>query len=173
MLRIIQSGRREGPAPSGRIRAALLPAAFSALLLWACFTPLDWAPLGWVALVPLLQVARAAALPRRCGLWLWLAGFLGALATLQWMRLGHPAMYLALVALAGYLGCYFPAFVWLVRRRRPARGRRSGSPLPLPGQHSNIFARGCSPDSHGITSVTPSTNGHRSSRSRMSLARGG
>jgi apolipoprotein N-acyltransferase len=25
-------------------------------------------------------------------------------------------MYLALVALAAYLGCYFPVFVWLVRR---------------------------------------------------------
>jgi len=115
VLRIIQDGRRGSPAPSGRIRIALLPAACTALLLWACFTPLEWAPLGWVALVPLLQVARAAALPRHCGLWLWLAGFLGALATLQWMRLGHPAMYLALVALAAYLGCYFPAFVWLVR----------------------------------------------------------
>lgn len=116
VLRIIQSGRRDGPAPSGRIRSALLPAALSAFLLWACFTPLEWAPLGWIALVPLLQVARASTLPRRCTLWLWLAGFLGALATLQWMRLGHPAMYLALVALAAYLGCYFPVFVWLVRR---------------------------------------------------------
>jgi apolipoprotein N-acyltransferase len=124
VLRIIQSGRRDGPAPSGRIRSALLPAALSALLLWASFTPIEYAPLAWIALIPLLQVARATVLPRRTALWLWLAGFLGALAMLQWMRLGHPAMYAALVALAAYLGCYFPVFVWLVRRA----GRRG---LPL------------------------------------------
>ncbi|MFM7058238.1 MAG: apolipoprotein N-acyltransferase [Planctomycetota bacterium] len=124
VLRIIQSGRRESPPASGRIRSALLPAALSALLLWASFTPLEWAPLAWIALIPLLQVARASILPRRCALWLWLAGFLGALAMLQWMRLGHPAMYLALAALAAYLGCYFPVFIWLVRR---AGGR--GLPL--------------------------------------------
>ncbi len=124
VLRIIQSGRRDGPPPSGRIRSALLPAALSALLLWASFTPLEYAPLAWIALIPLLQVARATVLPRRTALWLWLAGFLGALAMLQWMRLGHPAMYAALVALAAYLGCYFPVFVWLVRRA----GRRG---LPL------------------------------------------
>ncbi|MFM8476708.1 MAG: apolipoprotein N-acyltransferase [Planctomycetaceae bacterium] len=116
VLRIIQSGRRNGPAPSGRIRSAFLPGGLSAVLLWACFTPLEWAPLGWIALVPLLQVARASRLPRRCSFWLWLAGFPWAIAMLQWMRLGHPAMHLALVALAAYLACYFPAFVWLVRR---------------------------------------------------------
>jgi apolipoprotein N-acyltransferase len=124
VLRIIQSGRRDDPAPSGRIRSTLLPAALSAVLLWACFTPLEFAPLAWIALVPLLQVARATTTIRRSVFWLWLAGFVGALATLQWMRLGHPAMYLALAALAAYLGCYFPVFIWLVRR-----AKKRGLPL--------------------------------------------
>ncbi|MEY3458959.1 MAG: Apolipoprotein N-acyltransferase [Planctomycetota bacterium] len=116
VLRIIQTGRREESAVAGRPRAALLLALLTAGLLWACFTPLECAPLGWIALVPLLQLARAVALPRRTTPLLWFAGFLGSLAMLQWMRLGHPAMYLALAALAGYLACYFPAFIWMVRR---------------------------------------------------------
>jgi apolipoprotein N-acyltransferase len=116
VLRIIHSGRREEIRPVGRPRAAFLLTLLSAAFLWACFTPLECAPLGWIALVPLLQLARAAALPRFSGLLTWLAGFLGALATLQWMRLGHPAMYLALAALAAYVACYLPVFIWIVRR---------------------------------------------------------
>jgi apolipoprotein N-acyltransferase len=116
VLRIIQSGRRQESAVAGRPRAAFLLALLSSALLWACFTPLEFAPLGWIALVPLLQLARAAVLPRRTTPLLWSAGFLGSLAMLQWMRLGHPAMYLALAALAAYLACYFPAFIWMVRR---------------------------------------------------------
>ena len=47
---------------------------------------------------------------------MWAVGFVWAVATLQWMRLGHPAMYLALVALAAYIGLYIPAFIWIARR---------------------------------------------------------
>jgi apolipoprotein N-acyltransferase len=32
------------------------------------------------------------------------------------MRLGHPAMFMALAALAAYVGLYIPTFVWLGRR---------------------------------------------------------
>jgi apolipoprotein N-acyltransferase len=38
------------------------------------------------------------------------------IATLQWMRLGHPAMYLAMLALSVYIGLYIPAFLWIGRR---------------------------------------------------------
>ncbi|MEY2726544.1 MAG: Apolipoprotein N-acyltransferase, partial [Planctomycetota bacterium] len=85
VLRIINSGRRDEAVPVGRPRAAFILTLLSAALLWACFTPLEWAPLGWIALVPLLQLARATALPKFSGLLIWLAGFLGSLATLQWM----------------------------------------------------------------------------------------
>jgi apolipoprotein N-acyltransferase len=42
-------------------------------------------------------------------------GLLFWLPTLQWMRLGHPAMYAAWGALSFYLALYFPLFVALAR----------------------------------------------------------
>src|SRR5690606_5271133 len=36
-------------------------------------------------------------------------------AAFQWMRLGHPTMYVAWIALAIYVACYFPVFVLLSR----------------------------------------------------------
>src|SRR4029079_17195874 len=82
---------------------------------WAAFTPVDFGPLGWVCLVPLLLLARLSR-PTR---WMYRAADLGGLGfwivSLQWMRLGHPSMYVALAALAGYLALYFPAFLALTR----------------------------------------------------------
>ncbi len=84
-------------------------------LLWASFTPLDYAPLAWIALVPMLMLVRIEERTR----WMYLAIYGGGLAftipTLQWMRLGDPAMYLAWGALSVYVACYFPMFVWLAR----------------------------------------------------------
>ena len=37
------------------------------------------------------------------------------LATLQWMRLGDPSMYLAWIALSVYMALYFPLFVSVSR----------------------------------------------------------
>src|SRR5205823_10568507 len=49
------------------------------------------------------------------------------LPTLQWMRLGHPAMYAAWGALSFYLALYFPLFVALAR----VAVWRFGMPLTL------------------------------------------
>lgn len=115
--RIIAAGRPVAGSPAvGSLRSACLLAAISLLILWCCFTPLEIAPLAWIALVPLSQLIRLRTLPRRCVLWLWLTAVVWAVATLQWMRLGHPAMYLALAALACYLAMYIPAFVLISRR---------------------------------------------------------
>ena len=87
----------------------------AALLFWASFTPLDWGPLGWVALVPLVLLVR---IPQRTALMytaVYASGLINALATLQWMRLGHPTMYVAWVALSIYMAMYFPVFVALSR----------------------------------------------------------
>src|SRR5437016_2704688 len=58
---IINSARA---APAG-IRGALVASGLSALLLWGAFTPLDFGPLAWVALVPLLALVRLARPARR------------------------------------------------------------------------------------------------------------
>jgi apolipoprotein N-acyltransferase len=108
---IILSGRAAA-APS---KGAWLLGAVSALLLWGAFTPLDWGFLGWVAVAPVLLLARI----RRKTRWMYTALYVtsgaGWLATLQWMRLGDPTMYVAWFALAWYLAVYVPLGVGLTR----------------------------------------------------------
>ncbi len=70
----------------------------SGLLMWAAFTPLDWGPLGWICLVPLLQLVRIQRKTRWMYTALTVSGFLTWLATLQWMRLGDATMYTAWLA---------------------------------------------------------------------------
>jgi apolipoprotein N-acyltransferase len=96
-------------------RAALRVSVTSALLLWASFTPLDWGPLAWVALVPLTLLVRIERPARRMYRMAFAGGLVFALAALQWMRLGDAWMYPAWVALAAYIALYFPLFVALSR----------------------------------------------------------
>ncbi|HVJ68522.1 MAG TPA: apolipoprotein N-acyltransferase, partial [Caulifigura sp.] len=117
----IITAARERPAS---VKGALLPAALTSLLLWCCFTPGDFGPLAWVALVPLLQIALVPRLSKRAYGALYVAGALFWFPTLQWMRLGDPAMYLAWIALATYLAAYFPVFIGLTRA-----AMRFGAPL--------------------------------------------
>ncbi len=87
----------------------------SAGLLWASFTPLDFGPLAWVALVPLLLLIRIPERTRGMYLAVYAGGLAFFVPALQWMRLGDPSMYIAWGALSVYAACYFPAFVWLAR----------------------------------------------------------
>ena len=108
---IIAKGRE---APAG-MKGALAVSGLTAVLMWAAFTPLDFGPLGWLCLVPLLALVRIERPVRR----MYTAVFAGGLAfwglALQWLRLGHPAMYAAWAALAVYMALYFPLFVALAR----------------------------------------------------------
>lgn len=101
-------------APAG-VRGALAMSLLSAGLMWAAFTPVDFGPLGWICLIPLLALVRL----QRPTQWMYRAIFLSGLAfwmpALQWMRLGHPTMYGAWLALATYMAIYFPMFVGLCR----------------------------------------------------------
>src|SRR6266853_1312215 len=99
---IINSARN---APAG-IGGALIVSGLTAALMWGAFTPLDFGPLAWVSLIPLLTLVRLERPLRRMFAAIFAGGVGFWLVTLQWMRLGHPAMYLAL---------YFPLFVWLAR----------------------------------------------------------
>ena len=108
---LIEHARSE---PAG-ISGAFLLAATSAVLFWASFHPLDWGFLAWVSLVPLVMLVR---LPQRTrwmyrSLFFW--GIVQYLFLMQWMRFGHPSMYLALASLSIYLGLYVPLFVALSR----------------------------------------------------------
>lgn len=114
--RIIQSGRAKEVRAAGSLFSIVLLGLLSGGCLWACFTPLEFSFFAWIAIVPLAVTARLNSLPRFSWMMLWLTGFVSNLVTLQWMRLGHPAMFLALVALAAYVGLYFPFFVFFLRR---------------------------------------------------------
>ena len=108
----IITAARQQPAS---VKGALVPAAITSLLLWCSFTPADFGPLAWVALVPLMQIALVPRLSKRAYGALYVAGALFWFPTLQWMRLGDQTMYLAWFALATYLAAYFPIFIYLTR----------------------------------------------------------
>lgn len=92
------------------------PALVSSLLAWLAFPPVGWSLLAWVAPMGWLSLIAGAELPgRRPYRALWLAGFVFWVLVVHWIRLPHPANYLALVVLASYLGCYVPVFVALSR----------------------------------------------------------
>lgn len=84
-------------------------------LLWAAFTPLDWGPLAWLALVPVCLLVRIPARTR----WMYAALYVTSLAQCllshQWMRLGDLWMYPAWIALCLYLAIYLPLFVAVSR----------------------------------------------------------
>jgi apolipoprotein N-acyltransferase len=109
----IISAARKAPAP---VRGGLTLSLLTAGLLWASFTPLDFGPLAWIALVPICLLARI----ERPTAWMYSTLYLGGLAfwipTLQWMRLGDPTMYVAWIALSLYLALYFPVFIGLTRQ---------------------------------------------------------
>ncbi|MSR57751.1 MAG: apolipoprotein N-acyltransferase [Planctomycetaceae bacterium] len=108
---IIASARA---APAG-MKGALLVSGLTALLMWAAFTPVNFGPLAWVCLAPLLTLVRLEKSTARMYRAVFLGGMAFWLATLQWMRLGDNLMYISLVALSCYLALYFPAFLALTR----------------------------------------------------------
>lgn len=87
-----------------------------ALLMYAALPPLDLWPLGWIAPLPWLMLARRDELPgRRPYRAIWLAGFAFWLGVLHWLRLPHWATSFGWVALSFYLAFYIPMFIGLMR----------------------------------------------------------
>jgi apolipoprotein N-acyltransferase len=113
-VRAIISAARAVPIRT-RSRGAWICSGLSGLLLWASFPPLDWGPLGWIALVPLLLLIRPAQRPRATIVSTLVCGLLSQLCLLQWLRYGDAAMYPAWLALSVYTSLYFPVFVLLSR----------------------------------------------------------
>ena len=112
--RIISSGT-DHSGPAGSLRSVFLATVLTGLALWLSFHPVEAAPVAWIALVPLCLLLRAPDLPKRSYRVIYLGGMIWAVATVQWMRLGHPAMYGAVAAMGVYLAFYFPVFVALGR----------------------------------------------------------
>jgi len=108
---IIAAARREKSGVRGVRRLPLMTAG----LLYLSFTPVDWGPVAWLALVPLLLLVRRPEVGRGGYRWIWLGGLAFWLPALQWMRLGDPTMYLFWILLSVYLAFYFPVFVGLTR----------------------------------------------------------
>jgi len=108
----IIASARTAPASAGGV---WLLSGLTAVLLWASFTPLDWGPLGWICLVPLILLVRLKKPTRWMYRAIYACGLLNTLVTLQWMRLGDRSMYPAWIALAIYTAVYFPLFVGLAR----------------------------------------------------------
>ena len=85
----IIAAARSQPAPA---LGGLVLSSISAVLLWGCFTPLDWSPLAWLAIAPLCVLIRLERAPRRLWLTTWTGGLVFWLPTLQWLRLGLESM---------------------------------------------------------------------------------
>ncbi len=97
-------------------RSTLASAILGSVLCWLAFPPVGLSLLVWVAPMAWLMLVCLEQLPgRRPYGALWLAGSLFWLLTVHWIRLPHPANYLAWLVLAAYLGAYLPAFVALAR----------------------------------------------------------
>ncbi len=91
-------------------------ATASAALLWMSYFPLAWGWLGWVALAPLLALARMQLSTRQLLLMAWVGGLLFFFPVLQWIRVADYRMYATWISLALYCSLFIPAGIWLIRR---------------------------------------------------------
>jgi apolipoprotein N-acyltransferase len=98
------------------------PPLATAALLWACFFPLAWGWLAWVALVPLLALVRHTARPWAVYFSALVGGLAFYLTVLRWMPVADDRMYATWGALGTYCALYLAVTVFLVRwleRRTP------------------------------------------------------
>jgi apolipoprotein N-acyltransferase len=88
----------------------------SAVLLWACYFPLNAGGLAWIALLPLLVLVRAEISTRQALFWSWVSGMLFYWVAMQWIRVADPRMYFSWAGLSTYCAAYFPLIIWALRR---------------------------------------------------------
>ena len=104
-------------------RRVWLPALAGAVTMFLVQPPADLWWLAWLAPLPWLVLVTIARLDGpRPWLAIWTGGFIHWLFTIHWLRLPHPATSIGWVALAAYLACYVPLFVWAARRLVHGRG---------------------------------------------------
>ena len=104
-------------------RRVWLLALAGAVTMFLVQPPADLWWLAWLAPLPWLVLVTTARLDGpRAWLAIWTGGFIHWLFTIHWLRLPHPATSIGWVALALYLACYVPLFVWAARRLVHGRG---------------------------------------------------
>lgn len=104
---IIAAARKPQPANA---RGAWLCGGASALLWFLSFFPLNWAPLAFLAPIPLLLLVRVADRPRRMYAAVYVTWLIATLAAIAWMAANGP-MVPAWIALSLYMALYVPAFL--------------------------------------------------------------
>lgn len=115
LSKVCQTSTAVGRNRWSKVSNGLLALA-GTMLLWLAQPPLAAAWLAWVALIPWAMLIGTPLSPGRSGYrWLWLAGTLWWLMTMQGVRLAHPALYPGWIVLGVYLGVYVPLFVGLAR----------------------------------------------------------
>jgi apolipoprotein N-acyltransferase len=95
-----------------------LPSILSAVLMWTAFFPLNWWPLGFVAMAPFLTLVRAEGISNgRRYLAAWVGGFVFGMLAVNWVRHAHPyMMYFAWPGLSLFLSIFWPIGLFLLRR---------------------------------------------------------
>ena len=101
------------PVRTPRQATPYLLALLSAMLLSLAFPPAEIAWLAYLAPVPLLVMAVRTRSPRHVFLAGWLGGTVFFGLNLHWVR---PITWAGYFALIPYMGFYWAAFAWLVRR---------------------------------------------------------
>ncbi len=104
------------PAERSARRTVILLALAGGLLTWASLPPWGLWPLGWLAPIPWLLIARLPELPgQRPYRTLYFCGVAYWLLQLQFVRLPHWAAWFGWLVLAAYLAAYLPLLVLAVR----------------------------------------------------------
>ncbi len=104
-------------------RRVWLLALAGAATMFVVQPPADLWWLAWLAPLPWLALVTTSRLDgSHPWLAIWIGGFVHWLFTIHWLRLPHPATSIGWVALAAYLACYVPLFVWAARRLVHGRG---------------------------------------------------
>jgi apolipoprotein N-acyltransferase len=101
---------------ASRWTSTFVLAVLGGLLYWLALPPCNLWPLAWLAPVAWTPIVTRTVLPgRRPYLKLWFAGYLFWSAAVYWITLPHWSAAIGWFFMAGYLGCYFPAFVLVSR----------------------------------------------------------
>ena len=107
------------------LRRISITTAVAATFLWFAQPPVCFWPLGFVALVPFIDLIEAKEqIQKRGYLAVWVISSCYFLLSLQGLRHAHPAMVFPWLALGGYLAVYHVAFIAVARQLRS-----SGLPL--------------------------------------------
>jgi apolipoprotein N-acyltransferase len=103
-------------ALADRSRTPLAGGILGSLLCHLAHPPWGASMLAWAGPVFWLRLAESPQpLGKQGYRRLWLAGWLYWLLTIHWLRLAHPSNYVAWLLLSGYLACYLPLAVGMMR----------------------------------------------------------